>query len=115
MNYFAKNLKYLRESKKIEQQRIADDLNIPRSTYSCWEAGIRTPKVEQIQQVADYFNVNIDIISRDYSLQEETNTLSQQELLFNKVKDSLTESDWNIINAIVEQRKKEIDNELENK
>lgn len=84
-NYFAKNLKFLRESKKIEQQRLADDLNIPRSTLSCWENGLRTPKIEQILDITKYFNVNIDIISRDYSNdneeKQETTEQDDMELL----------------------------------
>lgn len=65
--YFAKNLKFLRERKGLDQQALADKLNIPRSTLSCWENGIRTPKIEQIQEIADYFGVDIDIVSKDYS------------------------------------------------
>lgn len=79
INYFAKNLKFLRESKKIEQQKLADDLNIPRSTLSCWENGLRTPKIEQILDISKYFNVNIDIISRDYSNNETNLRATEQE------------------------------------
>ena len=71
MNYFSKNLKFLREKSNLDAQKVADDLNIPRSTFSCWENGLRTPKIEQIQEIANYFNVDIDIISRDYSINQE--------------------------------------------
>ena len=67
MNYFSKNLKFLRLKKRINQQEIADDLKISRPTYTCWENGIRTPKIEQILDVANYFGVGMDIISRDYT------------------------------------------------
>ena len=70
MNFFSKNLKFLREKKKLNQQEIADNLNIPRTTYTCWENGIRTPKIEQILDIANYFNVGMDIISRDYSIEK---------------------------------------------
>ena len=66
-NYFSKNLKYLRQKRKLQQQELAAELNIPKSTLSCWEAGIRTPNIEQIQKIAKYFDVDMEIISKDYS------------------------------------------------
>lgn len=109
-NYFSKNLKFLREKKKLQQQELADEWNIPRSTLSCWETGIRTPSIEQIQEIARYFGVDIDIVSRDYS---NLNSLNDEtDLLFDKYKDVLTESDKSIIKTIIEERKKKIDKEL---
>lgn len=59
------NIKYLREQKKMDQQELASKLNIPRSTLACWENGLRTPKLEQIVKIADFFNKNLDIIYED--------------------------------------------------
>ena len=56
------NIKFLRERKKIDQQQLADILNVPRSTLACWENNIRTPKLEQIVKIAEYFNTSLDII-----------------------------------------------------
>lgn len=56
------NIKSLREKKDLDQQQLADILEVPRSTLACWENGIRTPKLEQIVKIANYFNVNLDII-----------------------------------------------------
>lgn len=110
MNYFAKNLKFLRESKKLDQQKVADDLKVPRPTYTCWENGIRTPKVDQIQEIANYFNVDIDIISRDYSIQQNNNTSPLDELLFSKAKE-LSDEDKLVIMNVIDSIKKNIDNE----
>lgn len=49
------NIKFLREKKGIEQQELADILNVPRSTLACWENNIRTPKLEQIMKIAEFF------------------------------------------------------------
>lgn len=65
-DYFGKNLKYLRKKRNLGQDELAEILNIPRSTLSCWENGIRTPKIKKILEIAKYFNVGIDIISKDY-------------------------------------------------
>ena len=56
------NIKNLREKKGLDQQQLADILEVPRSTLACWENGIRTPKLEQIVKIANYFNVNLNII-----------------------------------------------------
>lgn len=56
------NIKFLREKKKLDQQQLADILEVPRSTLACWENNIRTPKLEQIIKIAEYFNTNLDII-----------------------------------------------------
>lgn len=111
MNFFAKNLKFLRERKNLGQQNVADDLNVPRSTYTCWENGLRTPKIEQIQDIANYFNVDIDIISKDYS-SEENKVYDKLEILYSKNKDILTDDDKEMIRFVIEKRKKEIDKEL---
>lgn len=93
-NYFSKNLKYLREKKGLEQQELAENLNVPRSTLSCWENGIRTPKIEQIQEIAKYFNVDIDIISKDYS---DTPFSNELDILYSKSKDILNETEIDMI------------------
>lgn len=63
-----KNIKYLREAKKMEQQELADKLNIPRSTLSCWENNLRTPKLEQIVKIAEFFKTDLSIIYDDLQL-----------------------------------------------
>jgi transcriptional regulator with XRE-family HTH domain len=63
--YLGKNIKYLREKNNLDQQSLADILNVPRSTLACWENDLRTPKLEQIVKIAEYFNTNLDIIYID--------------------------------------------------
>ena len=62
-----KNIKHLRKKQNIDQQELADYLNVPRSTLACWENNIRTPKLEQIVRIAQFFNVNLDIIYNDFN------------------------------------------------
>lgn len=109
-NYFAKNIKYLREKKGYDQQTLADKLNVPRTTLSCWENGIRTPKIEKIKHIADVLDVDIDIVSKDYSNIKEK-TFDELEILFSKNKDVLTDDDKEYIKFIIDKRKKEIDKE----
>lgn len=126
MNFFSKNLRYLRERKKLEQQDLAEQLNIPQSTLSCWENGIRTPKVEQIIDIANYFGVGIDIVSRDYSkndeyiikepnskINENDKTISRLNALYSKLRD-LPEDKQKIIFNVTESIIKEIDEKNDN-
>ncbi len=113
-NYFAKNLKYLREKKGYDQLKLAEKLNVPQSTLSCWESGIRTPKIEQILDIANFFNVEMDIISRDYSSEPKNNNFDEFDILFSKHKDILTDDDKEYIKFIIEKRKREIDEQRKN-
>lgn len=100
MNFFAKNLKYLREKNNIDQLKLAEKLNVPQSTLSCWENGIRTPKIEQIMDIANYFNVDMDIISKDYN-EEKLKTLDKLDILYSKSKDILSEESRDIMESIM--------------
>lgn len=62
-----KNIKFLRNKKNIDQQELADKLKVPRSTLACWENGIRTPNLEQVVKIAEFFDTNLDIIYKNYS------------------------------------------------
>lgn len=64
--HLGKNIKYLREKRNIDQQTFADILEVPRSTLACWENNLRTPKLEQIVKIAEYFGTNLDIVYVDY-------------------------------------------------
>lgn len=75
MSIFSKNLKKLRGNRS--QQEIADDLKVSRQAYTSWENGTRTPKISQIEKIAEYFNVGVDIVAKDY---EQLNSLDEDEI-----------------------------------
>ena len=60
------NIRHLREQKGLDQQQLSEILNVPRSTLACWENNIRTPKLEQIVKIAEFFKTNLDIIYADF-------------------------------------------------
>jgi len=108
-NYFPKNLKYFRNKRHIDQQVMADNLGISRSTLSSYENGVRNPNLDMVYKIAKYLKIYDDCITKDLTIDDVP--LTQQELIFNEFKDYLTENDWNIINTIAVQRKNEIDKE----
>lgn len=110
--FFNKNLKFIRQQKGISQQELADKLKIDRSTVSRWENDEMDITVGNAIQIADFFNIPMeDFTGKDLS-QKNSKQFDELELLFDKHKDILTDSDKNIIKAIIEERKKEIDKEL---
>ena len=58
--YFAENLKCLREKKNLTQQGLADVLGISASAITMWEQKNRTPDIEMIVCIANFFEVSLD-------------------------------------------------------
>lgn len=60
--YLAPNLSTLRIKKNLSQQSVADDLKIPRSTYSSYETGAAEPNLTLLIKLARFYKVSIDDI-----------------------------------------------------
>lgn len=54
----------LRTQAGISQQRLADDLNLSRRSISLWETGRRTPDIQSVLLLADYFQVSLDYLAK---------------------------------------------------
>lgn len=69
---FASTLTRLRDSSGMSQQQVADKLELARATYANLEAGKRSPTLEQINAIADLFEVSAAaLISSDtYEIHE---------------------------------------------
>lgn len=110
-NYFPENLKFLRLQKGYTQEELAKKMNKDYSTIGKWELGQRNPIMNDIIKLADIFDVTVqNFVEKD--LRINNNNTGDLDILFDKHKDILTESDKTIIKTIIEQRKKEIDKEL---
>lgn len=59
---FNEILKALREERGLSQQELADALDITRSTLGNYEVGLRSPNMEMLEAIADYFNVDMDFL-----------------------------------------------------
>lgn len=54
----AKNLQTLMDKRGIDRTKLALDLNIKYSTVSSWLQGDKFPRVDKIELIANYFNIN---------------------------------------------------------
>ena len=59
---FATRLKELRKSKKITQLTLALKLKTNQNTISRYESGERAPGINEIIEIADYFDVSVDYL-----------------------------------------------------
>ena len=55
-------LKNIRKQRKLNQQKVAMDLNISREALSYYENGKREPSLELLVSMSRYFNVSIDYL-----------------------------------------------------
>ncbi|MEM0543132.1 LexA family transcriptional regulator [Flavobacterium sp. j3] len=61
MSIFSDNLRYLRVKSGMTQQKIADELRIPRERYAKYE-GTTDPPLDCLQRISRYFHVSIDLL-----------------------------------------------------
>ena len=54
-------LKELRKEREIDQKVLAIDLKVSQPTISDWENNQMTPSIENIIQLADYFDVSLRV------------------------------------------------------
>ena len=55
-------LKIIRKRKGYSQLKVAMDLNISREALSYYENGKRSPDVDMLLTLSNYFNVSIDYL-----------------------------------------------------
>lgn len=55
-------LKILRTENNLSQAALSEELGIGVSTIASWETGNRFPRRPYMEQLADYFNVDIDYL-----------------------------------------------------
>ena len=105
---FAKNLKYYMDMHDIDRNDICKILDIPYTTLSDWLNAKKYPRIDKIEIMANYFNIQkSDLIEN----KEEFNELDQ--LLFSKAKE-LNDDEKRAIIQVMNAIHKEIDKELDN-
>ena len=59
MNYFAKNLRFIRKQSRITQQELALHVNKGQTTVGNWENEISEPSMDELIIVSNYFGISI--------------------------------------------------------
>ncbi len=113
MNNLSKNIKFLRQQRKLTQEDIANVVGKARSLISAWESDDRDITTEDIIKLSNFFNVSMDdLVGKNLQLSKQDDSFDELELLFSKNKDILTDEDKEYMRFIIEKRKREIDKQL---
>lgn len=67
---FQLSLKRLRKINNVSQEKLANDLGYSKQAVSNWEQSKNLPSVEVMKKLANYFNVTIDELISDNSINE---------------------------------------------
>lgn len=82
------NIKKFREKMGITQEKLANLMNLGKSTIGCYENNIRTPDIEKVKKMAEIFNCSTDeLLGMDNWLEqfpEEVQELIREEALSGK-------------------------------
>ena len=63
---FADRVKYLRQSRELNQVQFAQKMGVTKQSVSNWENDNIMPSVEMLEKIADFFNVTTDyLLGRD--------------------------------------------------
>ena len=65
-----KGLSNIRKERNLNQQKVAMDLSISRESLSYYENGKRSPDIEMLCKLSEYFNVSIDYLIRGEDFQK---------------------------------------------
>lgn len=62
---FAEKIQYLRKSRKLSQEQLAEIMNVSRQAVSKWESGQSYPDIDKLVDISSYFGVSIDSLIKD--------------------------------------------------
>jgi len=92
--YFGENLKELRKTKNLTQERLAEFLGVSFQTVSKWERGDTYPDITMLPEIAAFFKISVDDLLG-------INKAENEEKILRKLNeyDNLTDLDlmWEII------------------
>lgn len=64
-------LRIIRKKKNLNQLKVAFDMNISREALSHYENGKRSPDIEMLRRLSEYFGVSIDYLVNGKEFGEE--------------------------------------------
>ena len=50
----------LRTKHHLSQKKLADDLGVAQASVNYWEKGQRTPSIDAVQSIAEYFQITVN-------------------------------------------------------
>lgn len=70
-----RQLKVIRKQNKMSQQQVSDVLGVSRSTYCSYETGRRTPDINILMKLSEFYRLPVDrflcAVEKEYLFDEE--------------------------------------------
>lgn len=77
--YFSSNLKFLREQKKLSQNKLGKIIGVNQTTIARWEDDNRVPTIDNAIDVAKALNIPLpDLLGKDLRIEESDNISNKQ-------------------------------------
>ena len=95
---FIKKLSILLEEKNITQRELAEKINVTEVTISRYLSGERSPRIEIVSKIAEFFGVSIDsLLGKEETASLDTN--DEKLMAFWEEYKDLEDADKNILHA----------------
>lgn len=108
-NYFSTNLKFIRNSKGMSQNKFADLLGVNQTTIARWESKEIAPSVDNVEIIADILDIPLpELLGKDMRIQDGFNKLDTA--IISKAKE-LSDEDKLTVLRVIESINKDIDNQ----
>lgn len=106
----ADNIKTIREEKNLKQIEVANHIGVDKSAYSKVEKGLRSLTVEELQKMAQLFNLSTDqIINYDGKMPKEVviedKTAVEQMRLIQQLEDEDRQTIFKLIDKMLTNKK----------
>lgn len=82
MAQFGDKLKMLRKARHISQDELGHILGVSRATIGSWESARRNISVKHLEQICDYFKIDINYFRENQTQNEIIDLLERARLLF---------------------------------
>lgn len=79
---FSKNLNYYMNLSNKTQTDIINDLNINKSAISSWCNGTRLPRMNKVQELANYFGIHFSKLIEEKSEQNQFEFIAEDDAMF---------------------------------
>ncbi len=104
MSKFSSRLKELRKESGLSQQKLADMLGITKSSINMYERGEREPRMDGLEQMSDFFDVDIDYLVGKSSVKKRGldagNDTAEQKMSFGDMSSDFSKKDSELIFAL---------------
>ena len=68
--FIGEKLELLMKQNKTKGKELAKIIGVSTTTISCWRNGEKTPKIENIKKIAEFYNVPIEYLTSDRDFKE---------------------------------------------